>query len=231
MAYDAARGITVLFGGGAFPPGVNLDTWEWNGTVWTQRLVSGPSARSGHAMAYDVGRGVTVLFGGSSFDGSNGNIYGDTWEWNGTVWTLRAVSGPSPRVYHAMAYDEIRRVTVLFGGSDGDTYNGEIWEWDGTAWTQRPVSGPSPRGAIAYDAARGMIVLFGSSGDHSYGAETWSLGGALCPCDWNLNDGINSQDFFDFLAAFFRGSADFNGDGATSSQDFFDFLACFLVGC
>jgi len=37
--------------------------------------------------------------------------------------------------------------------------------------------------------------------------------------------------FFDFLTAFFALDADFNGDGATNSQDFFDFLAAFLAGC
>jgi Cu/Zn superoxide dismutase len=55
-----------------------------------------------------------------------------------------------------------------------------------------------------------------------------------CPCDWNGIDGVNSQDFFDFLTDFFISEADFNSDNTTNSQDFFDFLTCFFeppAGC
>jgi hypothetical protein len=55
--------------------------------------------------------------------------------------------------------------------------------------------------------------------------------GPRCRCDWNQCDGLNSQDFFDFLSAFFASNADFNSNGTTDSQDFFDFLGCFFGGC
>jgi hypothetical protein len=54
-----------------------------------------------------------------------------------------------------------------------------------------------------------------------------------CPADFNHDDTVNSQDFFDFLTAFFASapSADFNNDHAVNSQDFFDFLTAFFAGC
>jgi len=67
------------------------------------------------------------------------------------------------------------------------------------------------------------------------GDDSVSMVIGLPPCRADLNgDGVvNSQDFFEFLTAFFAGAplADINGDGAVTSQDFFDFLAAFFAGC
>ncbi|MBC7771192.1 MAG: hypothetical protein H7210_01725 [Pyrinomonadaceae bacterium] len=54
-----------------------------------------------------------------------------------------------------------------------------------------------------------------------------------CSPDFNHDGSLNSQDFFDFLVAFFadEASADFNSTGSINSQDFFDFMAAFFTGC
>ena len=65
MAYDAARGEVVLFGGRRLR--LLDDTWTWDGTDWTERSPRhrSPSARDSMGMAYDAARGEVVMFGGS----------------------------------------------------------------------------------------------------------------------------------------------------------------------
>jgi hypothetical protein len=42
---------------------------------------------------------------------------------------------------------------------------------------------------------------------------------------------VTSQDFFDFVSAFFGAGVDFNNDGVQNTQDFFEFLVAFVAGC
>ena len=68
MTYDSARGVSVVFGG-LIPSFLTGDTWEWDGTTWTQVATTGPSGRFDTALVYDSARGASVLFGGSAGPG------------------------------------------------------------------------------------------------------------------------------------------------------------------
>ena len=149
------------------------------GPTWTSPDVL-PAARYDHAMAFDEGRGRAVLFGGRDL----ANLpFGDTWEWNGSGWTLRAPAhNPSARFGSAMAYDPIRGVTVLFGGNNGAVDQADTWEWDGVDWAQRaPASVPPARAGHAMTYHGGVnpgVLMHGGFGNFS----TWQWNGS----NWTL---------------------------------------------
>ena len=112
MAYDAARGRVVLFGGYDSAFGLALgDTWEWDGNVWVEALpATAPPGRYGHAMVYDSARQRVVMFGGSG----DSSMFADTWEWDGSAWVERAPAvSPPPREFGALAYDGARARRTL----------------------------------------------------------------------------------------------------------------------
>ena len=90
----------VLFGGIDFVGPLN-DTWEWDGTEWSQVADIGPPPRTLHKMVYNADDNRMVLFGGRN----NTVSMNDTWEWDGTEWSQVADTGPPPRTWHKMVYN------------------------------------------------------------------------------------------------------------------------------
>jgi hypothetical protein len=181
MAYDAATGTVVLFGGDG-PAGANGSTWTWDGITWTRQApAASPPARFFASMAYDAATGTVVLFGG--LDGSLATL-GDTWTWDGSTWTRQApAASPPARSDASMAYDAATGTVVLFGGSTSSgcscTVLGDTWTWNGTTWIQQaPAASPSARegASMAYDAATGTAVLFGGQTGGNPHKGTWAWG-------------------------------------------------------
>jgi hypothetical protein len=179
MAHDPRRGRVVLFGGitGGASAG---DTWEWDGTNWSQRApATSPSARHGHALVYDASSARVLLFGGQDVTG----ILQDTWTWDGSNWLqLAPGSRPPLRVHHAMAADPIRSRVVLFGGRQGfgGSWFADTWAWDGANWLDVTSMGPAARQghAMTWSAARRRIVLFGgASPSGAVLGDTWEWDG------------------------------------------------------
>lgn len=178
MAYDAARQRVLLFGGLAS----NLplaDTWEWDGSSWTQlQPSSAPSGRLGHVMAYAPSRRRVVLFGGFG-----GTYLSDTWEWDGSDWTqMTSAVAPPGRAGSALTEDG-RGNVVLFGGvfnSGGVHCLSDTWVWNGQWVKSTPASIPAPREShsMAFDVQRQRVVLSGGWAGTTGLRETWEWDGS-----------------------------------------------------
>src|SRR5690606_17895259 len=94
-----------------------------------------------------------------------------------SIWRDITPRTPDARGQPALAFDERRGRTVLFGGAlAGDAALGDTWEWDGTVWRRfEPDPAPPPRMGhrMAYDAARGVVVLVGGSRRGMFYEDTW----------------------------------------------------------
>jgi hypothetical protein len=170
FVYDIARGVLVLYGGANPIAGTNTDTWEYSGTDWVQRQVSGPSIGSVNGV-YDSARQRSVVLVGNGPNGA------ETWEWDGLSWTQRSLpQEPVPRFDFGMAYDSVRARTVVFGGSNNRS---DTWEYDGNTWVQRSTGGPPGRTnpAMTFDSTRGVVVLFGGGNASGALGDTWEWNG------------------------------------------------------
>ena len=114
LEYDPVRGVTMLYGGETAVRR-ERDTWEYDGSNWTEVLaVSAPGRRYRHGLSYHPDLGGIVMFGGAGEISS----YDDTWLWDGSTWTelhpgMTSVSTMS----FAMTYDYSTGHLMLQGGS------------------------------------------------------------------------------------------------------------------
>ena len=181
MAYDSRRGVVVLAG---LRENYAGETWEYDGAGW--RFVTAYPLYSAAGAAYDAARGRVIAFGGRWCERPGCAYYARTWEYSGTTW-VEAVTphAPPARAGHALAYDPLRGVVVLFGGygGAGATTYGDTWEYNGSDWRQVfPAHSPPPRtgAAMAYDARRQVAVLYGGAAAGDVLDDTWEYDGR----DW-----------------------------------------------
>jgi hypothetical protein len=184
LAYDVARGTTVMYGGGKLQE-LSLETWGWNGDSWALLADGGgPNPRAHHGLVYEPRQQRVLLYGGID----NTSIFDDLWRWDGAGWThMDVATDPGSRSHFGFAASP--DAVMLFGGATGNntfgTLTDETWLLTNSGWAQVEVPGPSPRGspALAYDLARQVWVLYG--GFDSTGAElgdTWEFDGAAWSC-------------------------------------------------
>jgi hypothetical protein len=137
MAFDAARGRVVLFGGSNSALGSSEtcdDTglaicggpMEWDGGAWSAPVIEGdePAPSDSARAVWDSARGRTMLFGGKGAFGGCGrdsSFCAKLWAYDGERFELLDRGGdgseaPQGRSNHIMAYDSRRDRVVLYGG-------------------------------------------------------------------------------------------------------------------
>ena len=212
--------IVLLFGGGdtgGNGPGVALgDTWQFNGTTWTQVNAGGagqPVGRLGGSMAWDGHQ--FVLFGGLVPGNNSQTTLADTWIWTGAQWvqacgTPLAACGPAPRVLGGFANlaspDPAQQGALLVGGlglagnNQPPNILGDIWFWNGTNWLKQASPWPDSTsldngfpnglplvGALAALPATCQVTLAGDFATGSDGTRT------ATPGTWNIGFDTNND--------------------------------------
>jgi hypothetical protein len=185
MVYDAATGDVLLFGGASGTPSYleYNDTWEFNGTGWTQlHPTLHPTGGAWEAMAYDPAASAVVLYDSGEVY-ATGSYLANTWTFSGGQWTESLQgAGPSPRSGENFVYDNVTQDLVMFGGftcngSGGCYSHNDTWTFANGGWTNESTGpAPSPRNgaSFAFDPDSNVSILFGGRDGGQFFADTWT---------------------------------------------------------
>jgi len=163
--------------------GVILSVQKPNSGWIPVEVKNGPRPTGEAEAAYDTSRNRLVMYGGvAGYLGDNEwNYITDTWEWDGNQWIkLEPHEHPQGRSDFAMAFDEERDVTVLFGGVNNGMRLSDTWEWDGQSWKRmNSYSDPSARSGheMIYDAIRKKVVIYGGYDGEIFNNDAWEWDG------------------------------------------------------
>jgi len=115
MAYDAADGYLVLFGGYVVYVGYAAETWElYAGQWWEVSPPASPLARAYASMIYVPSLSSVLLFGGFDIDDEDAN---DTWLFSAGSWTQQTpAAAPPSRDSFGLALDGTGTTPIVVGG-------------------------------------------------------------------------------------------------------------------
>jgi N-acetylneuraminic acid mutarotase len=169
-AFDPIRDRMIVFGGLELSSDkktfTNLfDTWEFDGTTWTQRATTGPSVAK-PLLVYDAARNEVLMMATSTATDLKVLMYRykpatATWE------EITPATRPSCITEGAMIYVPSNQTVFLTGGVCGTTTVLEdTYQWNGTDWTKIDVkthAGLALGQALAYDEVHKTVVQFGGT--------------------------------------------------------------------
>lgn len=236
MAYDPARGCTVLYG----RPG-QLGTeacWEWDGVAWTQRTTPGPGPRSAQVAVYDSGRGAVAIIGAQARaypESGDGPKYGETW-FLGDRGCVPIFAAPPAPVAAAIGSEAV--FTAAANGAFA--YR---WRYRGLPLEDGPrhagCATPTLRISGVSMADRGdySLSISNSCGTRTSDPVMLVVTGCYGNCDGSQADPVlNVADFVCFLSRYAGGDPWANCDGSTTppvlnAADFQCFQSRFAEGC
>jgi hypothetical protein len=184
MAYVPEKKAIYIWGGAnrTLSGGHPTDTWRYNleTNSWEElKPSSHPPVTLEAAMAYDTHSKKIVLFGGDQ--GGERMTY--LYDVLTNVWSEVPQNGPQPpwRMGHAMVYDPVRKVTLLFGGGPWPDGGNDLWAFNISTklWTQlTPAISPPKRKfhGFAYDNRNDIFLIFGGENgeDGTTYHDTWT---------------------------------------------------------
>src|SRR5438876_554793 len=168
LAYDAARGVYIMFGGQT-ARATSDETWTWDGKTWTRvDRAPEPPGRASSALVWDPVNSSLLVFGGTGLNstagpGAQGALLGDFWSLAGSAWKQITAAGPPAQGFTNAIWDSGRKRAIVLLGMPCPQPSGDAWAWDGAAWS-KTASGISPRwGAASAQNPDGSALIFGGS--------------------------------------------------------------------
>ena len=167
-AFDPIRDRVVLYGGTQISAdGKTItpvhDTWEFDGTTWTQIGGDGPAV-SKPLLAYDAERNQVIMLGLDNNTATQMYAY----DAGAGKWNQVTPATLPPCVNEGMLGYQGSNKTVLYTGGVCTNATGvdETYEWDGTTWNKITLNASATRlfgAGLAYDDSRQLVTMFGGS--------------------------------------------------------------------
>ena len=167
-AFDPIRDRIVLYGGTQQSSDGKTstplyDTWEFDGTTWTQRGGEGPKIGK-PLLTYDAARNQIIMLGLNDKSETQMYLYDGA---AGTWKQLSPTTLPACVNEGMMTYQSANNTVFFTGGiCTGSSSVEDNYEWDGTNWTKLTVIANAGRvfgAAIADDSDGQIIYMFGGT--------------------------------------------------------------------
>lgn len=167
-AFDPIRDRLVIYGGIQTSADLKTltplyDTWEFDGTTWTQVGSDGPQL-SKPLLAYDAARNQVIMLGTNKSAAVEMFVYDPA----AAKWNQLTPPALPPCVNEGMlTYQGSNQTVVYTGGVCTNATGGdETYEWDGTTWKKITLTAAATRlfgAAIAFDDERQLTTMFGGT--------------------------------------------------------------------